>query len=151
MPSALIRRLDTLFLVALSSDRFIFLFDSEENEKKLPRFLKGSMEDRKEQRKGRMSVPSFGDWDQNNGLPDYSLDFSKIRETRKQNKMDISRARLGKEDHLIPHQHHQSQSRSNGSRSPTGDLHRPHQFHHHDHSPSGRKKFMSYFHCCIKA
>ncbi|XP_073110154.1 uncharacterized protein [Elaeis guineensis] len=110
------------------------------------------MEDRKE-RKGRMSVPAFGDWDQKNGLPDYSLDFSKIRETRKQNKMDISRASPGNKDHLIPHHHHhhQSESQSNRSRAPTVDLHRPHQFHQDDQSLSGRKKFMSYFHCCIKA
>ncbi|XP_008811582.2 uncharacterized protein LOC103722708 isoform X2 [Phoenix dactylifera] len=106
------------------------------------------MENRKEQSTGWMSVPAFGDWEQKNGLPDYSMDFSKIREMRKQNKMDISRSSLGNEDDLIRHQHRHSQSHPNRPRSPiTVDLHRP----HHDHSPAGRKKFMSYFQCCIRA
>nr|XP_043617858.1 uncharacterized protein LOC122589611 isoform X2 [Erigeron canadensis] len=48
-----------------------------------------------------MSVPQFGDWDQKGPLPDYSLDFSKIREMRKQNKRDLSRASIGNEDELI--------------------------------------------------
>lgn len=42
-----------------------------------------------------MSVPAFGDWDMKNGVPDYSMDFSKIREKRKQNKSDFFRASLG--------------------------------------------------------
>ncbi|KAF9612256.1 hypothetical protein IFM89_038678 [Coptis chinensis] len=45
-----------------------------------------------------MSVPQFGDWDQKGNLPDYSMDFSKIREMRKQNKRDPSRASLGNEE-----------------------------------------------------
>ncbi|KAG2410557.1 uncharacterized protein HKW66_Vig0012220 [Vigna angularis] len=45
-----------------------------------------------------LSVPQFGDWDQKGQVPDYSLDFSKIRETRKQNKTNISRASLGNEE-----------------------------------------------------
>lgn len=49
-----------------------------------------------------LSVPQFGDWDQKGGaLPDYSLDFSKIREMRKQNKRDPSRASLGNEEDFI--------------------------------------------------
>ncbi|KAL2907204.1 RPM1-interacting protein 4 [Bienertia sinuspersici] len=44
------------------------------------------MEDRKEKNAPWLSVPQFGDWDQKGPLPDYSLDFSKIREMRKQNK-----------------------------------------------------------------
>ncbi|KAM7275170.1 hypothetical protein ACFE04_017036 [Oxalis oulophora] len=48
-----------------------------------------------------LSVPQFGDWDQKGPLPDYSLDFSKIREMRKQNKRDVSRASLGNEEELI--------------------------------------------------
>ncbi|KAF8377226.1 hypothetical protein HHK36_030600 [Tetracentron sinense] len=48
-----------------------------------------------------MSVPQFGDWDQKGAMPDYSVDFSKIRENRKQNKRDISRASLGNEEELI--------------------------------------------------
>ncbi|KAF9678794.1 hypothetical protein SADUNF_Sadunf07G0073100 [Salix dunnii] len=48
-----------------------------------------------------LSVPQFGDWDQKGELPDYSLDFSKIREMRKQNKKDVSRASLGNEEELV--------------------------------------------------
>ena len=48
-----------------------------------------------------LSVPQFGDWDQKGALPDYSLDFSKIREMRKQNKRDPSRASLGNEEDFI--------------------------------------------------
>ncbi|BBH05606.1 hypothetical protein Prudu_017049 [Prunus dulcis] len=48
-----------------------------------------------------LSVPQFGDWDQKGQVPDYSLDFSKIREMRKQNKRDVSRASLGNEEELI--------------------------------------------------
>ncbi|KAL9313745.1 hypothetical protein ACSQ67_019197 [Phaseolus vulgaris] len=44
------------------------------------------------------TVPQFGDWDQKGQVPDYSLDFSKIREMRKQNKTNISRASLDKEE-----------------------------------------------------
>lgn len=43
-------------------------------------------------------MPQFGDWDQKGVMPDYSMDFSKIRENRKQNK---SRASLGNEEELI--------------------------------------------------
>lgn len=46
-------------------------------------------------------MPQFGDWDQKGPLPDYSLDFSKIREMRKQNKRDPSRASLGNEEDFI--------------------------------------------------
>lgn len=48
-----------------------------------------------------LSVPQFGDWDSKEQVPDYSLDFSKIREMRKQNKRDVSRASLGNEEELI--------------------------------------------------
>ncbi|TYJ04445.1 hypothetical protein E1A91_A12G092800v1 [Gossypium mustelinum] len=34
-------------------------------------------------------------------MPDYSLDFSKIREMRKQNKREVSRASLGNEEEFI--------------------------------------------------
>ena len=44
------------------------------------------MEDRKERHAPWLSVPQFGDWDQKGELPDYSVDFSKIRENYKQNK-----------------------------------------------------------------
>ena len=46
-------------------------------------------------------MPQFGDWDQKGQVPDYSLDFSKIRETRKQNKTNISRASLGNEEEFM--------------------------------------------------
>ena len=56
---------------------------------------------------GWMTVPAFGDWDMKNGaLPDYSMDFSKIREMRKQNKKELSRASLGGDDDLLAHQQH---------------------------------------------
>ncbi|RZC17733.1 hypothetical protein D0Y65_010462 [Glycine soja] len=58
------------------------------------------MEQRKEKNAPWLSVPQFGDWDQKGQVPDYSLDFSKIRETRKQNKTNISRASLGNEEEL---------------------------------------------------
>ncbi|KAH1255461.1 hypothetical protein GmHk_04G011611 [Glycine max] len=58
------------------------------------------MEQSKEKNAPWLSVPQFGDWDQKGQVPDYSLDFSKIRETRKQNKTNISRASLGNEEEL---------------------------------------------------
>ncbi|KAL8193919.1 hypothetical protein R6Q57_026161 [Mikania cordata] len=48
-----------------------------------------------------LSVPQFGDWDQKGPLPDYSLDFSKIREKRKQNKRELSRTSIGNEEEFI--------------------------------------------------
>ncbi|GKB97285.1 pathogenic type III effector avirulence factor Avr cleavage site-containing protein, partial [Tanacetum coccineum] len=48
-----------------------------------------------------LSVPQFGDWDQKGPLPDYSLDFSKIRESRKQNKRELSRTSIGNEEELV--------------------------------------------------
>lgn len=47
-------------------------------------------------------MPAFGDWDQKqDGVPDYSIDFSKIREMRRQNKKDLSRLSVGNDDELI--------------------------------------------------
>ena len=49
-------------------------------------------------------MPQFGDWDQKGGggaMPDYSMDFTKIREMRKQNKRDPSLASFGNEEELI--------------------------------------------------
>lgn len=68
-----------------------------------------------------LSVPQFGDWDQKGVIPDYSLDFSKIREMRKQNKRDPSRASIGNEEELIS-------SASRSSNSVNND--------HHNHSPT---------------
>ncbi|OVA08107.1 hypothetical protein BVC80_339g29 [Macleaya cordata] len=81
------------------------------------------MEDQREKNGPWLSVPQFGDWDQKGGLPDYSMDFSKIREMRKQNKRDPSRASLGNEEELIPQHNNQKQT----------DHHQP--LHHH-HSPT---------------
>ncbi|KAL8251572.1 hypothetical protein R6Q59_035265 [Mikania micrantha] len=91
-----------------------------------------------------MSVPQFGDWDQKGPLPDYSLDFSKIREMRKQNKRDISRASIGNEEELIS---------SNTSKLNTTNNNAPiHHSYDDDHHPSiGRRSILSYFNCCVKA
>ncbi|KAD4586419.1 hypothetical protein E3N88_24020 [Mikania micrantha] len=91
-----------------------------------------------------MSVPQFGDWDQKGPLPDYSLDFSKIREMRKQNKRDISRASIGNEEELIS---------SNTSKLNTTNNKSPiHHSYDDDHHPSiGRRSILSYFNCCVKA
>ncbi|KAJ3673776.1 hypothetical protein LUZ60_005768 [Juncus effusus] len=100
-----------------------------------------------------MSVPTFGDWDMKNGaVPDYSMDFSKIREMRKQNKKEISRASLGNEEELVKSRsggdHHRS---GGGSSEDVIDHHRRPLHHAGDQSPTGTKKFLSYFHCCIRA
>ncbi|MFS7969667.1 hypothetical protein Hanom_Chr09g00811861 [Helianthus anomalus] len=80
-----------------------------------------------------MSVPQFGDWDQKGPLPDYSLDFSKIREMRKQNKRDISRASIGNEEDLVS-----SYSSSNTAKLNTTNNSAPphHSFDEEDHSPT---------------
>ncbi|KAJ3702669.1 hypothetical protein LUZ61_006374 [Rhynchospora tenuis] len=116
------------------------------------------MENRKEG--NWMSVPTFGDWDMKNGaMPDYSMDFTKIREMRKQNKKEISRASLGNEEELA------SNSRQGGGAHRDSNLHHRHvdshgsdgmdhrrPLHHaRDQSPTGRKKLLSYFQCCVGA
>ncbi|KAI3941347.1 hypothetical protein MKW92_047220 [Papaver armeniacum] len=91
-----------------------------------------------------LSVPQFGDWDQKGGLPDYSMDFSKIREMRKQNKRELSRASIGNEEELI----------SQNNTKKTDDLQQQqHQHHHqlHDNSPAARRSILSYFNCCVRA
>lgn len=75
-----------------------------------------------------LSVPQFGDWDQKGVMPDYSMDFTKIREMRKQNKRDPSRASLGNEEELI------SSATSNSNNAHTDDHHHFHQ----NHSPTVR-------------
>ncbi|XP_031395762.1 uncharacterized protein LOC116207045 isoform X2 [Punica granatum] len=94
-----------------------------------------------------LSVPQFGDWDMKGEVPDYSLDFTKIREMRKQNKRDVSRASIGNEEELIT---------PNAAKSNTATIHRDHhddyqQSHHHTHSPTARRSIFSYFNCCVKA
>jgi hypothetical protein len=59
---------------------------------------------------GWMTVPAFGEWDVKNGaVPDYSMDFSKIREMRRQNKRELSRASLGGDEDLLQQQQQQQQ------------------------------------------
>ncbi|XVF17133.1 hypothetical protein REPUB_Repub10bG0093000 [Reevesia pubescens] len=82
------------------------------------------MEDRKEKNAPWLSVPQFGDWDQKGQLPDYSLDFSKIREMRKQNKREVSRASLGNEEEFI------NPTATSVSTAPSDDHHLHPQNHH---------------------
>ncbi|KAF5749922.1 hypothetical protein HS088_TW03G00249 [Tripterygium wilfordii] len=82
------------------------------------------MEDQKEKNAPWLSVPQFGDWDQKGPLPDYSLDFSKIREMRKQNKRDVSRVSLGNEEELI------SKPTSTETTTQIDHLHHYNQNHH---------------------
>ncbi|CAL9179875.1 unnamed protein product [Musa hybrid cultivar] len=97
---------------------------------------------------GWMSVPAFGEWDMKNGVPDYSMDFTKIREMRKQNK-NTSRASLGNDDELRSGTTNKEEQEAPRHILPEPDLRRP--IHHHHGSPTGRKKFMGYFQCCIGA
>ncbi|XP_031109408.1 uncharacterized protein LOC116013666 [Ipomoea triloba] len=101
------------------------------------------MEGQKEKNAPWLSVPQFGDWDQKGALPDYSLDFSKIREMRKQNKRDVSRASLGNEEELMS-------SKAGGAN--TG--HSAHSDDHHynqNQSPTRRRSIFRCFNCCVKA
>ncbi|KAE8655896.1 elongation factor 1-delta 1-like [Hibiscus syriacus] len=102
------------------------------------------MEDRKEKNAPWLSVPQFGDWDQKGQLPDYSLDFSKIREMRKQNKRDVSRASLGNENDFI----NPTATSVSSSTAATDDHHN---FPQDNHSPSTRRRILNYFTCCVKA
>ncbi|KAL6502629.1 hypothetical protein OROHE_024282 [Orobanche hederae] len=98
------------------------------------------MEDSKENNTSWLSVPQFGEWDNKGPVPDYSMDFSKIREMRKQNKREPSRASLGNETELI-----HSQTRASNIAQDVGhdDL--------QNDSPIARRSFFSYLNCCIKA
>ncbi|KAG9150813.1 hypothetical protein Leryth_002947 [Lithospermum erythrorhizon] len=101
------------------------------------------MDERKEKNAPWLSVPQFGDWDQKGAMPDYSMDFSKIREMRKQNKRDPSRASLGNEEELI------STTTRSTNTSHTDDHNYP---DHRNQTPIGRRsRFFSYFNCCVKA
>jgi hypothetical protein len=81
-----------------------------------------------------MTVPAFGDWDMKNGaLPDYSMDFSKIREMRKQNKKELSRASLGGDEDLpTGQQRSQPQAKAPTTLGRPVDDHRP----AHDNPPT---------------
>ncbi|XP_010261098.1 PREDICTED: uncharacterized transmembrane protein DDB_G0285607-like [Nelumbo nucifera] len=112
------------------------------------------MEDRKEKNAAWLSVPQFGDWDQKGDLPDYSMDFTKIREMRKQNKRDISRASLGNEEELTNGHNNKNSSNNNNNINNNQVHHHNHvndDQHPHNHSPTTRRSFLSYFNCCVKA
>lgn len=101
------------------------------------------MEERKDKERNAswLSVPQFGDWDQKGPLPDYSLDFSKIREMRKQNKRDPSRASLGNEEDFINPTAPANNKENNDEQRHFSQT----------HSPTPRKSFLSYFNCCVRA
>ncbi|KAE9608734.1 hypothetical protein Lal_00020389 [Lupinus albus] len=102
------------------------------------------MEQNKEKNAPWLSVPQFGDWDQKGQLPDYSMDFTKIREMRKQNKNNLSRASLGNEEEL-------KASAPNTISTGHSD-HQQHNHYHQTNSPTTtRRSFLRYFNCCIKA
>ncbi|KAM3280994.1 hypothetical protein P3S67_028014 [Capsicum chacoense] len=101
------------------------------------------MEYHKEKKSGPwLSVPQFGHWDQKGVYPDYSMDFSKIRENRKQNK-DISRASFGNENELI----FSTKKDENSVYSP----HSNHHCYHKNQSPSRMRRILRCFSCCGKA
>ncbi|KAJ7945328.1 Pathogenic type III effector avirulence factor Avr AvrRpt-cleavage: cleavage site protein [Quillaja saponaria] len=101
------------------------------------------MEDRKEKNASWLSVPQFGDWDQKGQVPDYSMDFTKIREMRKQNKREVSRASIGNEEEFIA-------SASTNLNTSNSDYQHAH-YHQTQHSPTTRRSFLSYFNCFVKA
>ncbi|XP_004504015.1 uncharacterized protein [Cicer arietinum] len=106
------------------------------------------MDRRKEKNANWLSVPQFGDWDQKGQVPDYSLDFSKIRETRKQNKSNISRASLGNDEEFNMDS---TSSSVNTGHSHSSEQQQQHPRYHQTQSPTTRKSFFSYFNCCVKA
>jgi hypothetical protein len=85
-----------------------------------------------------MTVPAFGEWDMKNGaVPDYSMDFSKIREMRKQNKRELSRASLGGDDDLLAAQQHKAAAPQPApNASAAADDHRRPLHAAHDDSPT---------------
>ncbi|WJX53615.1 hypothetical protein P8452_39587 [Trifolium repens] len=105
------------------------------------------MDARKQKNAGWLSVPQFGDWDQKGQVPDYSLDFSKIREKRKHNKSNISRASLGNDEEF--NMDSNSTSVNTAHSHSTDQQHTPR--YHQTHSPTAKKSFLSYFNCCVKA
>ncbi|CAA7034783.1 unnamed protein product [Microthlaspi erraticum] len=114
------------------------------------------MEDQKSKNSPWLSVPTFGDWDQKGGpIPDYSMDFTKIREMRKLNKRDPSRASLGNEEDLINPFHNQPPTSVDKPKLTTvhSDTNNNHNVfsHQRPHSPSTRRGIFSCFNCCVKA
>ncbi|KAL9245697.1 hypothetical protein vseg_019319 [Gypsophila vaccaria] len=101
------------------------------------------MEDHKDKKRNGswLSVPQFGEWDQKGAFPDYSVDFSKIREMRKLSKRDPSRASLGNEVEFI-----------NSTTTPTPKKacdNEPH-FTESNAQMTARKSILSYFNCCAR-
>ncbi|KAG6478016.1 hypothetical protein ZIOFF_061448 [Zingiber officinale] len=97
---------------------------------------------------GWMSVPAFGEWDSKNGVPDYSMDFTKIREMRKNNK-NPSRASLGNEEELNKlADKGAKEDRCRRSDLATSQVHRPIRNHHHG-SPSVYISFYFYLNPCV--
>ncbi|KAI3794538.1 hypothetical protein L1987_37170 [Smallanthus sonchifolius] len=91
-----------------------------------------------------LSVPQFGDWDQKGPLPDYSLDFSKIREKRKQNKRELSRTSIGNEEEFVS-----SNKSKLDTPEPQPQLIASDQ--DYSHPPTNRRSLLSCFSCCVKA
>jgi len=84
---------------------------------------------------GWMTVPAFGEWDVKNGaVPDYSMDFSKIRQMRKQNKRELSRASLGGDEDLLQQQQQSSKAQPPKSSAAVADD--DHRRPLHDDSPT---------------
>lgn len=93
------------------------------------------MENDRKEKNPWMSVPQFGDWDHKGAVPDYSMDFSKIREMRKQNKRDPSRASLGNEEDFI------------NPTAPSVAASNNDNHFEQNHSPTTRRSFLRYFNC----
>jgi hypothetical protein len=70
------------------------------------------------------------------------MDFSKIREMRKQNKKELSRASLGGDDDLLAHAQAQKPQPKLGRPRPADD-HRRRPLHARDHSPTVNFRFLS--------
>ncbi|KAG0480400.1 hypothetical protein HPP92_011258 [Vanilla planifolia] len=81
-----------------------------------------------------MSVPAFGEWDMQQAVPDYSLDFSKVRQKKMQSKSDYFMISVGNEAELLP--------RPLVASSDGVDAVVPSTVHHRGSLP-WRKKFMS--------
>ncbi|KAJ0097346.1 hypothetical protein Patl1_27579 [Pistacia atlantica] len=89
-----------------------------------------------------LSVPQFGDWDQKGQLPDYSMDFSKIREMRKQNKRDVSRASLGNEEDFINPTATTADTTKNSHHDSQQQQQQQHYNQSHHHSPTASATSM---------
>ncbi|KAJ9541103.1 hypothetical protein OSB04_027609 [Centaurea solstitialis] len=74
------------------------------------------------------------------------MDFSKIREMRKQNKREMSRTSIGNEEDLI------SSNKAKLDKTPPPPPSAPHHhFSQDQHSPNNKRSLLSCFNCCVKA